>query len=45
MFDHQENQPGNISHRIEKFNFGPRIPGLVTPLAGAEHISQSGQKT
>lgn len=44
MFDHQaENQPGNISHRIEKFNFGPRIPGLVTPLAGAEHISESGQ--
>ncbi|CAI2358218.1 unnamed protein product [Caenorhabditis sp. 36 PRJEB53466] len=45
MFDHQAgaNQPGNISHRIEKFNFGPRIPGLVTPLAGAEHISYSGQ--
>ncbi|EFO98090.1 hypothetical protein CRE_15417 [Caenorhabditis remanei] len=43
MFEHQEKQPGNISHRIEKFNFGPRIPGLVTPLAGAEHISESGQ--
>ena len=42
MFEHQEKQPGNISHRIEKFNFGPRIPGLVTPLAGAEHISESG---
>ncbi|CAB3399402.1 unnamed protein product [Caenorhabditis bovis] len=43
MFDHFGPQPGNISHRIEKFNFGPRIPGLVTPLAGAEHISESGQ--
>ncbi|CAO4387089.1 unnamed protein product [Caenorhabditis nigoni] len=43
MFDHGGPQQGNISHRIEKFNFGPRIPGLVTPLAGAEHISESGQ--
>ena len=34
---------GNISHRIEKFNFGPRIRGLVVPLAGAEQISQNGQ--
>uniref|UniRef100_A0A1I7T1S3 COPIIcoated_ERV domain-containing protein n=1 Tax=Caenorhabditis tropicalis TaxID=1561998 RepID=A0A1I7T1S3_9PELO len=42
MFNH-DTQAGNISHRIEKFNFGPRIPGLVTPLAGAEHISESGQ--
>lgn len=42
MFDHAAVQ-GNISHRVEKFNFGPRIPGLVTPLAGAEHISESGQ--
>lgn len=36
-------QSGNISHRFEKFNFGPRVRGLVTPLAGAEQISQSGQ--
>ncbi|KAJ1364239.1 hypothetical protein KIN20_024287 [Parelaphostrongylus tenuis] len=36
-------QTGNISHRIEKFNFGPRVRGLVTPLAGAEQISQTGQ--
>ncbi|VDM54906.1 unnamed protein product [Angiostrongylus costaricensis] len=36
-------QSGNISHRVEKFNFGPRVRGLVTPLAGAEQISQSGQ--
>uniref|UniRef100_A0A8R1DS39 Endoplasmic reticulum vesicle transporter C-terminal domain-containing protein n=1 Tax=Caenorhabditis japonica TaxID=281687 RepID=A0A8R1DS39_CAEJA len=43
MFGQHDNQSGNISHRIEKFNFGPRIPGLVTPLAGAEHISASGQ--
>ncbi|KJH42347.1 hypothetical protein DICVIV_11658 [Dictyocaulus viviparus] len=35
-------QSGNISHRIEKFNFGPRVRGLVSPLAGAEQISQSG---
>lgn len=33
---------GNISHRIEKFNFGPRISGLVAPLSGAEQISESG---
>ncbi|VDD95058.1 unnamed protein product [Enterobius vermicularis] len=33
---------GNISHRIEKLHFGPRIPGLVTPLAGTEQISKSG---
>ncbi|KAK6060223.1 hypothetical protein COOONC_02127 [Cooperia oncophora] len=34
---------GNISHRIEKFNFGPRVRGLVAPLAGAEQISKSGK--
>ncbi|MFH4980518.1 hypothetical protein AB6A40_007227 [Gnathostoma spinigerum] len=33
---------GNTSHRIERLNFGPRIPGLVTPLAGTEQISASG---
>lgn len=33
---------GNISHRIERFNFGPRIYGLVTPLAGVEQISETG---
>lgn len=33
----------NISHRIEQFNFGPRVTGLVSPLAGAEQISESGQ--
>ncbi|CAI5453944.1 unnamed protein product [Caenorhabditis angaria] len=43
LFDHFGATSGNISHRIEKFNFGPRIPGLVTPLSGAEHISESGQ--
>ncbi|VDK75630.1 unnamed protein product [Litomosoides sigmodontis] len=34
--------PGNVSHRIERFNFGPRIYGLVTPLAGMEQISETG---
>lgn len=45
MFAHIEGskQSGNISHRIEKFNFGPRVRGLVAPLAGAEQISESGQ--
>ncbi|PIO77262.1 hypothetical protein TELCIR_00628 [Teladorsagia circumcincta] len=38
-----EGTAGNISHRIEKFNFGPRVRGLVAPLAGAEQISMSGQ--
>ncbi|MCP9265638.1 hypothetical protein DINM_020979 [Dirofilaria immitis] len=33
--------PGNVSHRIERFNFGPRIYGLVTPLAGVEQISET----
>ncbi|VDN07157.1 unnamed protein product [Thelazia callipaeda] len=33
---------GNVSHRIERFNFGPRIHGLVTPLAGVEQISETG---
>ncbi|EPB80592.1 hypothetical protein ANCCEY_00306 [Ancylostoma ceylanicum] len=36
-------EAGNISHRIEKFNFGRRVRGLVAPLAGAEQISESGQ--
>ncbi|KHJ94297.1 hypothetical protein OESDEN_05779 [Oesophagostomum dentatum] len=36
-------QSGNISHRIEKFNFGRRVRGLVAPLAGAEQISEGGQ--
>uniref|UniRef100_A0A183DVN8 COPIIcoated_ERV domain-containing protein n=1 Tax=Gongylonema pulchrum TaxID=637853 RepID=A0A183DVN8_9BILA len=35
-------KPGNISHRIERFNFGSRIYGLVTPLAGTEQISENG---
>ncbi|CAJ0609161.1 unnamed protein product [Cylicocyclus nassatus] len=45
IFAHIEGvkQSGNISHRIEKFNFGRRIRGLVAPLAGAEQISESGQ--
>ncbi|WKY16115.1 hypothetical protein Q1695_001081 [Nippostrongylus brasiliensis] len=45
FFAHVEGakQSGNISHRIEKFNFGPRVRGLVAPLAGAEQISMSGQ--
>ncbi|KAK6110687.1 Endoplasmic reticulum vesicle transporter family protein [Brugia pahangi] len=34
--------PGNLSHRIERFNFGPTIYGLVTPLAGIEQISETG---
>uniref|UniRef100_A0A915PIS7 Endoplasmic reticulum vesicle transporter C-terminal domain-containing protein n=1 Tax=Setaria digitata TaxID=48799 RepID=A0A915PIS7_9BILA len=34
--------PGNVSHRIERFSFGPRIYGLVTPLAGIEQISETG---
>jgi hypothetical protein len=29
----------NFSHRIERFSFGKRIPGLVMPLAGMEQIS------
>lgn len=32
----------NTSHRIERLNFGPRISGLVTPLAGTEQFSESG---
>ncbi|GMT35544.1 hypothetical protein PFISCL1PPCAC_26841, partial [Pristionchus fissidentatus] len=35
-------QNRNISHRIEQINFGPRVTGLVSPLAGAEQISESG---
>ncbi|KAI1729806.1 mitochondrial carrier protein [Ditylenchus destructor] len=31
----------NISHRIERFHFGPHVWGLVTPLAGAEQITNS----
>uniref|UniRef100_A0A0N5AMK5 Endoplasmic reticulum-Golgi intermediate compartment protein 2 n=1 Tax=Syphacia muris TaxID=451379 RepID=A0A0N5AMK5_9BILA len=34
---------GNVSHRIGRLNFGPRIPGLVMPLAGTEQISESGR--
>lgn len=30
---------GNISHRIERFHFGPHIWGLVTPLAGNEQFA------
>ncbi|KAL3101863.1 hypothetical protein niasHS_003272 [Heterodera schachtii] len=33
------NQHGNISHRIERFHFGPHIWGLVTPLAGNEQFA------
>lgn len=33
---------GNTSHRIERLNFGPRIFGAITPLAGTEQISLSG---
>ncbi|CAK5079252.1 unnamed protein product [Meloidogyne enterolobii] len=33
------NQHGNISHRIEKFHFGPHIWGLVSPLAGNEQYA------
>uniref|UniRef100_A0A914V028 Endoplasmic reticulum-Golgi intermediate compartment protein 2 n=1 Tax=Plectus sambesii TaxID=2011161 RepID=A0A914V028_9BILA len=29
----------NFSHRVERFSFGQRIPGLVMPLAGTEQIS------
>lgn len=45
IFAHMDGsqQKGNISHRIEKFTFGPRISGLVAPLAGAEQISLTGQ--
>ncbi|EYB96609.1 hypothetical protein Y032_0148g2629 [Ancylostoma ceylanicum] len=45
VFAHIEGfqKSGNISHRIEKFNFGRRVRGLVAPLAGAEQISESGQ--
>lgn len=32
----------NTSHRIERFNFGQHIRGLVTPLAGSEQMSTSG---
>ncbi|TMS36217.1 hypothetical protein L596_003436 [Steinernema carpocapsae] len=45
LFAHFEGAPsnsGNISHRIERLHFGDRIPGLVTPLAGTEKFSQSG---
>ncbi|VDK45078.1 unnamed protein product [Anisakis simplex] len=32
----------NLSHRIEKLNFGTSIRGLLTPLAGTEQISLEG---
>lgn len=32
----------NFSHRIERFHFGPHVWGLVTPLAGTEKMSSSG---
>ncbi|KAI6188020.1 hypothetical protein M3Y98_00308500 [Aphelenchoides besseyi] len=32
----------NFSHRIESFHFGPHIRGLVTPLGGADKISNNG---
>lgn len=32
-------QHGNISHRIERFHFGPHIWGLVSPLAGNEQFA------
>ena len=32
----------NTSHRIERFNFGQHIWGLVTPLSGSEQISIEG---
>jgi len=32
----------NISHRIERFNFGTHIWGLVSPLAGNEQITKKG---
>ncbi|GMT06535.1 hypothetical protein PENTCL1PPCAC_28709 [Pristionchus entomophagus] len=39
---HGDTKQRNVSHRIEQFNFGPRVTGLVSPLAGAEQISESG---
>jgi hypothetical protein len=33
----------NLSHRIERFNFGQHIWGLIQPLSGTEKISQKGK--
>uniref|UniRef100_A0A1I7YN55 COPIIcoated_ERV domain-containing protein n=1 Tax=Steinernema glaseri TaxID=37863 RepID=A0A1I7YN55_9BILA len=41
-FEGNEGNSGNISHRIERLHFGERIPGLVTPLAGTEKFSMTG---
>ncbi|CAJ0576757.1 unnamed protein product, partial [Mesorhabditis spiculigera] len=45
MFAHVEGMggQGNVSHRIERFVFGRRINGLVSPLSGGEQISESGK--
>lgn len=32
----------NFSHRIERFNFGPHVWGLVTPLAGVTEVAPEG---
>lgn len=34
----------NFSHRIERFNFGPHVWGLVTPLAGVTEVAPEGSK-
>ncbi|KAK0396582.1 hypothetical protein QR680_001774 [Steinernema hermaphroditum] len=41
-FEGAATNTGNISHRIERLHFGERIPGLVSPLAGTEKFSLSG---
>jgi hypothetical protein len=33
----------NFSHRIERFNFGHHVAGLISPLSGTEKISQKGK--
>ncbi|KAI6177058.1 Protein of unknown function DUF1692 domain containing protein [Aphelenchoides bicaudatus] len=32
----------NFSHRIERFNFGHNVRGLISPLSGTEKISEKG---
>ena len=33
----------NFSHRIDHFSFGPKAPGLVSPLDGEMKVTQNGE--
>ena len=35
----------NFTHRIEHVGFGPRVPGLVVPLAGTECVAGDRKRT